>query len=97
MTTATTREQYVEETKKQLDEWNAQLDRLEGRLGKARETSREELEREMKRAREVYSAARSRLDDLLHAGGAAAEKAEDETKNFMTALDRSIRYFRSQL
>lgn len=92
-----TREQYVDVAKRQLDAWSAQLDQFETRLGKARATSREELERELRRVRELYASARSRLDHLLQTGGAAAEKAEEETKSFMTVLERSISDFRSQL
>ena len=94
---STTREQYVEETKKKLDEWNSQLDRAEKHLGEASDTGREKLQTELRSARETYAAAVSKLEEMKQAGGDATQRVEDEVENFVTALDRSVKYFRSQL
>lgn len=96
MATAT-REQYIEDAKKKLDEWNAQLDGLEDRIAKAREAGRAELEPELRRVRELHASAQAKLDEWRQAGRDAARGVEQETRHFMDVLDRSIRYFRSQL
>jgi chromosome segregation ATPase len=97
MTTTTRREEYLEETRKKLEEWSAHLDQLEGRIDRARETSKQELKRELERTRHVHAAARTKLDELREAGRESAAQIEEEAEHFVRVLDRSVQYFRSQL
>ena len=69
--TMTTRDQYVETLKKQLDEWNAEIGRWEVKAGAARKEAKKQYRTQLKRLEERREAARYTLK-LMEGASAAA-------------------------
>ena len=61
-----TRDQYIEKFKAKLDEWNAEIDRLEARGRQAEADSRIKYEKELSDLREKRDAAREKLEEIQH-------------------------------
>jgi len=92
-----TREEYVEKMKRQLDEWNGDIDKLEAKLAELTGPSREKLEPYLVKAREGRDAAVSKLAELKNSGEAGWDKLEAEAEHLWKTLRQSINYFKSQL
>jgi hypothetical protein len=93
----TTRDEYVEKLKRQLDEWNEDLDRIEAKLAKLTGPAREELEPFVAKAREGRDAAVRKLGELKASSEETWDKLVGEAEHVWKALRHSINYFRSQL
>ena len=92
-----TREEYVEKMKQQLDEWNDEIDGLEERLAKANEATRKRLEPHLAKAREARDTVVERLTALKDAGEASWDSARDEVEHLWKVFKQSVKYFKSQL
>lgn len=65
------RDVYVEKMKAKLDEWNADLDRLEARTKAAQAEARSRYEQQIADLKAARDAAQQRLNELQHASGDA--------------------------
>lgn len=92
-----TRDEYVEKMKQQLDEWNADLERLETRISEAAEPVRSKLEPQLAKVRAGYAGAREKLRDVRAAGEDTWEELTDDAEHVWKTLRQSINYFKSQL
>jgi len=61
------RDAYVQKLKAQLDEWNAEIDKLEARAGKASGDARLKYEQQIKSLRQQRQDAENRLAGLREA------------------------------
>lgn len=91
------RDEYVETMKRQLDEWNADLDKLETRLSGAAEPLRSRLQPQLSKARDSYATARQKLSEIRSAGEESWEGLTDDAEHLWKALRQSINYFKSQV
>ncbi len=69
------RDEYVEKMKHQLDEWNKDIDRLEIQISEVQSSAKEELQTRLKQAREGYETAKERLQEMRAEGDESWEKA----------------------
>ncbi|MGB5660264.1 MAG: hypothetical protein WBO54_12340 [Thermoanaerobaculia bacterium] len=91
------RDEYVERMKQQLDEWNADLERLEIKLSEVSEPVRSKLEPQLSKVRESYTSARQKLSEVRAAGEESWEDVTDDAEHVWKTLRQSINYFKSQL
>jgi hypothetical protein len=92
-----TREEYMERLKRQLDEWNGDIDALEAKLAELTGPAREKLAPYLAKALEGRDAAARKLVELKDSGGASWDKLEGEAEHLWNTLRQSINYFKSQL
>lgn len=67
----TERQDYIERTKAQLDEWSAKIDELKAKAEQAEARARAEYLEQVAQLRENRDHARQKLDALADAGDAA--------------------------
>ena len=91
------RDEYIERMKRQLDEWNTDLDSLEAKLSEVTEPVRSKLEPQLSKARKGYADARQKLREIRGAGEESWEDLTDDIENVWKTLRQSINYFKSQL
>ena len=91
------REEYVEKLKRQLDEWNGDIDQLEAKLAEATGPAREKLEPYLVKAREGSESALKKLAELKASGDESWDKLECEAEHLWKTLKQSVNYFKSQL
>ena len=91
------RDEYIEKMKRQLDEWNKDVDRLEAQISEVQSSARAELQTRVKQAREGYETAKEKLEEIRAGGDESWEKARDEVEHVWKVLKQSINYFRSRL
>lgn len=92
-----TRDEYLEKMKAQLDEWSAELGKLEAKLAKANEATRKRLEPHLAKAREAQNALAKKLAELKDAGGTSWDSASADVEHVWKVLKQSVNYFKSQL
>lgn len=92
-----TREEYIEKMKRQLDDWNDDIDALQARLTELAGPAREKLEPYLAKAIEGRDAAARKLVELKDSGGASWDKLEGEAEHLWKTLRQSVNYFKSQL
>jgi len=77
-----TRDAYLEKLKAKLDEWNAEIDRLEAKSRGAEASVRAEYERKLGELRDLRDDARCRADKLESAGEDAWEEMKGGFEEF---------------
>lgn len=92
-----TREEYIEKLKRQLDEWNGDIDNLQAKVAEATGPARERLEPYLAKAVEARDAAVGKLAELKNSGEASWDKAQADAEHLWKTLRQSINYFKSQL
>jgi predicted RNase H-like nuclease (RuvC/YqgF family) len=92
-----TRDEYVEMLKRQLDEWNGDIDALEAKLAEIAGPAREKLEPYLAKSLENRDAAIRKLAELKGSGEESWDKLESEAEHIWKTLRQSINYFKSQL
>ena len=95
--TTTTRQEYLAKMQKKLDEWNSEIDTLEGRIATVTGPAREKLREQLDKARQSYDAGLEKLKEIQAAGESSWEKLRDEAEHIWDTLRHSINYFRSQI
>ncbi len=91
------RDEYVEKMKQQLDEWNADLARLETKLSEVSEPVKSKLEPQLSKLRDGYDGARQKLREVRAASEESWEDLTKDVEHVWKTLKQSINYFRSQL
>jgi DNA anti-recombination protein RmuC len=98
MTNESTRDAYVERLKAQLDDWNAQIDKLEARARQADAETRVEYEKQIEALRSRRDDMQNRLEDLRDAAGDAwrdlQKGADDAWEEIKAAFDTALTRFR---
>lgn len=93
----TTREAYVAKMKQQLDEWNTEIGKLEGKLSDASDATRKRLEPHLAKARDARDVVAKKLTELKDSGEASWDGARDEVERVWKVFKQSVNYFKSQL
>ena len=91
------RDQYIEKMKTQLDELNATLNELEVKAHQAKNDVHEKYLVEMSKLREQSQLAIGRLDELKTDGEDSWKSMVADTEKVRDAFVKSFHYFKSQL
>ena len=92
----TKRDEYVAKMKSQLDDMNAQLDKLAAKSQSAKKEMQAKYNQEMADLRAQSGRANAMLDDMKNAGENAWENMVAEIDKVGDALKHSYNYFKSQ-
>ena len=92
----TKRDEYVAKMKSQLDDMNAQLDKLAAKSQSAKKEMQAKYKQEMADLRAQSAKANAMLDDIKNAGENAWENMVAEIDKVGDALKHSYNYFKSQ-
>jgi predicted nucleic acid-binding Zn-ribbon protein len=92
----TKRDQYVAKIKSQIDDMNAQLDKLAAKSKSAKKEMQAKYKQEMADLRAQSSKASAKLDELKNAGDDAWESMVAEMDKIGDAFKHSYNYFKSQ-
>ena len=90
------RDEYVEKMKSQLDDMNAQLDKLAEKSKNAKKEMQAKYKQEMADLRAQSSQARAKLDELKTAGEDSWDSMVAEMDKVGDAFKHSYNYFKSQ-
>ena len=85
------RDEWVEKAKGKLDEWNAELDRLEAKARTAKRERQAQYEQLVSRLKEYRNRAREELDEVQEAGDDAWDDLKEGAQNSWTALVEGFR------
>jgi len=91
------RDEYIETVKHQLDEMNANIEKLELKAQEARDDARDRYKDELTKLRHQSKLAVAKLDELKTAGEESWDNIVTEMEKVRDAFVHSFRYFRSQL
>ena len=91
------RDEYVTKMKAQLDEWNAELAKLEVKLADANDATKERLAPYLENVRDARDAAAKKLGELKDSGEASWDSLQGEVEHVWKTFKQSVNYFKSQL
>ena len=84
------RDAYVEKFKARIDQWNADIDKLEAKAKEARADARIEHEKRIREARAKRDAAQGKLDELRNASGEAWEDVKQGAERAWSACREAV-------
>ena len=90
------RDEYVEKVKRQLDEWNAAIDKLEGRAGELRAEARERFQARVAALRANREELLGKLKELQATGENAWEAVKSGLEVARTEFKRAYEEARSE-
>lgn len=85
------RDEWVETAKVKLDEWNAELDRLEEKARSAKRERQAQYQRKMAELERHRAEAREKLAEIQEAGDAAWDELKDGARKSFTAITEAFR------
>jgi predicted nucleic acid-binding Zn-ribbon protein len=91
------RDEYIAKMKAQLDEWNADLGKLEDKMEAASDATKERLAPYLENVRDARDAAWKKLGELKNSGEASWDSLEGEVEHVWKTFKQSVNYFKSQL
>jgi hypothetical protein len=89
------RDEYVATLKRQLDEWNAEMDALEAKAQEAQEAAKLKYEEQFSALRTQRLAGEKRLEAVQTATEDSSERLKAETDNVWEAFKDSVRVFKA--
>jgi ribosome recycling factor len=93
----TTKNAYIETMKTQLDELNANIEKIEARAKEAKEDAHDAYLEEMRKLRHQSTLAVAKFDEIKLASEDGWEKMVAEMDKVRDAFTRSFHYFKSQI
>lgn len=91
------RDEYIELMKRQLDELNIKMSKLEAKAQEAKEDARDKYNLEMGKLHEQSRIAAAKLDEIKVAGEDTWDAMVAEMEKVRDAFKHSFNYFKSQL
>ncbi len=91
------RDAYIEKMKKQLDELNAKMSKLETKTQDAKDDARAKYKEEMSKLRKQSKLAIAKLEEIQAVGEDKWESMVTEMDKVLDAFKHSFNYFKSQL
>ena len=85
------RDAYVEKMKARLDQWSADLDRLEARAKEAEADMRQRYDKQVKELRAQRDEVEARLRELQQAGEASWKRLRDTMESAWDEMTRGFR------
>ena len=92
----TTRDAYVQKIKAKLDEWNAEIDRLEAQARQKEADAQTRLQEQIDQVKAKRTTAEEKLDDVRQAGGDAWEDLKSGLELATEAVGDALRSARSR-
>jgi DNA repair exonuclease SbcCD ATPase subunit len=92
----TTRDAYVQKIKAKLDEWNAEIDRLEAQARQKEADAQTRLQEQIDQVKAKRKTAEEKLDDVRQAGGDAWEDLKSGLELATEAVGDALRSARSR-
>lgn len=89
------RKEFIEKLKHQLDDIDAHMDRIERRADELEGETRKEYEKRLNDLREDRRKAQRRIDEARAAGEERWQEIKDDAEHAWKALGNSINYFKS--
>lgn len=86
-----TRDEWVETAKTKLDEWNAELDRMEEKARSARREQEARYQRRMADLERKRAEVREKLAEIQEAGDAAWDELKDGARKSLQVLTEAVR------
>lgn len=93
----TTRTDYIEKMKTQLDELNASMNKLDEKTADAKEEARAKYKEEMAKLRHQSKLAVAKLEDMKASTEDTWDNMVTEMEKVRDAFTHSFRYFKSQI
>ncbi len=93
----TTRDDYIEKMKTQLDDLNDKMTQVEAKADEAKEDARAKYKEEMAKLRHQSKVAGKKLEDMRAAGMDNWEAMMTEMDKLRDAFTHSFHYFKSQV
>ena len=84
------RDEYVRKMQAKLDEWNAEIDTLTAKAGKATTDIRNEYNEQIVELKVKQAAARKKIEELQHSGESAWEDLKSGIELAWTAMGEAI-------
>ena len=84
------RDVFVKKMKAKLDEWNAEIDKLEAQSRQSEADFQEDLQKRIEGLKEQRQAAREKLDKLQSAGGSAWQDLKAGVEEAASALGQAL-------
>lgn len=84
------KENYGQKIQARMEEWNAEIDRLEARADRSAEDMQLQYYEEVKKLRALQEEARRRLEALEEAGDDAWEGLRNDVDNAANAVERAV-------
>ncbi len=91
------RDEYIGKMKLQLDELDAQMDKLEARAAQAKEDARAKYKEEIAKLRHQSRLAKGKFEELKASGEDKWDGLVSEMEKVRDAFSHSYNYFKSQL
>lgn len=89
------RDQFIESVKSKLDDLNAEIDRLEGKVNDASGEAKKKYQAQLEEVREKRTELKKKLTELRNASEAQWEKLKLEVEHAWKAFSNSVNYFKS--
>lgn len=93
----TTKNVYIESMKKQLDELNASMQKLDAKAQDAKDDARHLYQEEMRKMRHQSKLAEAKFDELKAASETGWDNMVTEMEKVRDAFSHSFNYFKSQI
>jgi hypothetical protein len=91
------RDEYIAKMKAQLDEWNADLGKLEDKMEAASDATKERMAPYLENMRDARDAATKKLGELKDSGEASWDSLQGDVEHVWKTFKQSVNYFKSQL
>ena len=91
----TKRDEFVEKMKRRLDEWNAEINRLDEKVHEVKADLKEKYESQIEELRQKGDEIEKKLEKSRAAGEDALEKLKSDADRTWTALKDSVNTFKS--
>jgi F0F1-type ATP synthase membrane subunit b/b' len=91
------RDEYIGKMKLQLDELDAQMDKLEAKAAQAKDDAREKYKEEIAKLRHQSKLAKGKFEELKASGEDKWDAMVTEMEKIRDAFSHSYNYFKSQL
>lgn len=92
----TDRDQFINSVKAQLDEWNADIGKLETKLDNASDETKEQLKHHLAKAHDARDRVVAKLTDLEASGEHTWDSARGDVEHAWEAFKSSVNHFKSQ-
>jgi hypothetical protein len=89
--------EYVEKMKKQLDDWNTDIDTLQVRANLAKAELKVKYKEQIAELRKKRQAGQGKLNEIAAAAGDSWEHLKGETERNLSALKAAINEFKSRM
>ena len=93
----TDRDTFINGVKAQLDEWNADIGKLEAKIDNASDDTKAELKRQLAQAHDAKHAVVKKLNELENASEHTWDSVKGEVEHAWDAFKSSAHHFKSQL